>query len=145
MLFAARVGRRRVGASCCSQAGADANDALPDGISALVLAAHSGARRGWALLLEKGADPNAFGTGYTALHAAIAEKRSDLVKALLAHGADPNVRIAKGTPLRRDTTDCNLPATLIGSTPYLLAARFLEPDIMRGAGGRRRRSGADAG
>ena len=33
--------------------------------------------------------------------------------------------------MRRDTTDWNLPATLIGSTPYLLAARFLEPDIMR--------------
>lgn len=32
--------------------------------------------------------------------------------------------------MRRDTTDWNLPATLIGSTPYLLAARFLEPDIM---------------
>ena len=43
--------------------------------------------------------------------------------------------------MRRDTTDFNLPATLIGSTPYLLAARFLEPDIMRGARGRRRRSG----
>jgi len=33
--------------------------------------------------------------------------------------------------LRRDTTDFNLPATLIGSTPYLLAARFLEPEIVR--------------
>ena len=32
--------------------------------------------------------------------------------------------------MRRDTTDLNLPATLIGSTPYLLAARFLEPEIM---------------
>ena len=42
----------------------------------------------------------------------------------------PNVRMTKGTPLRRDTTDWNLPATLIGSTPYLLAARFLEPEIM---------------
>src|SRR4030095_16943174 len=58
--------------------------------------------------------------------------RSDvnLVKALLARGANPNLRIAKGTPMRRDTTDWNLPATLIGSTPYLLAARLLEPAIM---------------
>ena len=32
--------------------------------------------------------------------------------------------------MRRDTTDWNLPATLIGSTPYLLAARFLEAEIM---------------
>jgi ankyrin repeat protein len=39
--------------------------------------------------------------------------------------------MTKGTPIRRDTTDFNLPATLIGSTPYLLAARFLEPEIMK--------------
>ena len=97
-----------------------------------------------ALLLEHGADPNALGSGYTALHAAILRSDLDLVKALLARGANPNLRITKGTPMRRDTTDWNLPATLIGSTPYLLAARFLEPDIMRGARGRRRRSGAHA-
>ena len=53
------------------------------------------------------------------------------MKALLAHGANPNVRLTKGTPIRRDTTDWNLPATLIGSSPYLLAARFLEPEIMQ--------------
>ena len=44
--------------------------------------------------------------------------------------------------MRRDTTDWNLPATLIGSTPYLLAARFLEPDIMPALVGGRRRSAA---
>jgi ankyrin repeat protein len=32
--------------------------------------------------------------------------------------------------MRRDTTDWNLPATLIGSTPLLLAAKFLEPEIL---------------
>ena len=56
---------------------------------------------------------------------------STLVKALLARKANPDLRTTKGTPLRRDTTDFNLPATLIGSTPYLLAARFLEPEIMK--------------
>jgi ankyrin repeat protein len=55
----------------------------------------------------------------------------ELVKALLAHGADPNIRITKGTPIRRETTDYNLPQTLIGASPYWLAAKFLEPDIMR--------------
>jgi ankyrin repeat protein len=53
-----------------------------------------------------------------------------LVKALLAHGADPNSRMTKGTPIRRSNTDYNLPNTLIGATPYLLAAKFVEPDIM---------------
>src|SRR5206468_448841 len=37
----------------------------------------------------------------------------------------------KGTPIRRNTTDYNLPATLVGATPFLLAAKFAEPDIMR--------------
>ena len=130
LLFAARVGDAR-SARVLLAAGADANDSLPDGTSALVLAAHSGHGGVAALLLDKGADPNAVGTGYTALHAAVLRSDVTLVKALLGHGADPDMRIIRGTPLRRDTTDFNLPATLIGSTPYLLAARFLEPEIVR--------------
>jgi ankyrin repeat protein len=129
LLFAARVGDVE-SARWLLKAGADPNDSQPDGVSALVLASHSGNGTVATLLLEHGADPNAFGSGYSALHAAILRSDLNLVKALLARGADPNVRIAKGTPLRRDTTDWNLPATLIGSTPYLLAARFLEPEIM---------------
>ena len=129
LLFAARVGDAE-SARLLLKAGADPNDSQPDGVSALVLAAHSGQGRVAALLLEHGADPDAFGAGYTALHAAILRSDLDLVKALVARHANPNVRIAKGTPMRRDTTDWNLPATLIGSTPYLLAARFLEAAIM---------------
>ena len=129
LLFTARVGDVE-SAQLLLKAGADVNDCQPDGVSALVLAAHSGNGAVGALLLERGADPNAIGSGYSALHAAILRSDLTLVNALLARGADPNVRIARGTPLRRDTTDWNLPATLIGSTPYLLAARFLEPDIM---------------
>jgi ankyrin repeat protein len=33
--------------------------------------------------------------------------------------------------MRRETTDFNLPQTLVGTPPYLLAARFLEPEILR--------------
>src|ERR1700733_5173884 len=130
LLFAARTGGAE-SARLLLAAGADANDSLPDGTSALVLAAHSGQGNVAAVLLEKGADPNAAGSGYTALHAAVLRSDLTLVKALLAHKADPNIRITKGTAVRRNTTDWNLPATLIGSTPYLMAARFLEPDIMR--------------
>jgi len=130
LLFTARNGDVE-SAGALLAAGADPNDTLPDGTSALVLAAHSGQGNVAALLLEKGADPNAFGTGYTALHAAVLRSDVNLVKALLAHHADPNIRMTKGTPVRRDTTDFNLTATLIGSTPYLLAARFVEPEIMQ--------------
>lgn len=129
LLFAARSGDTE-SARLLLAAGAKVNDALPDGTSALVLAAHSGHGATAAFLLEKGANPDAADSGYTALHAAVLRSDLTLVQALLAHKANPDVRTTKGTPLRRDTTDFNLPATLIGSTPYLLAARFLEPEIM---------------
>jgi uncharacterized protein len=136
LLFTARMGDVE-SARILLEAGANPNDALPDGTSALVLAAYSGRTAVGQLLLEKGADPNAFGTGYTALHAATLKSDVALVKSLLARGANPNMRMTKGTPMRRETTDFNLPATLIGTPPYLLAARFLEPEILRalGAGG----------
>ena len=130
LLFAARAGDEQ-SATLLLKAGADPNDSQPDGVTALVLAVHSANGGVAARLLEHGADPNALSSGYTALHAAILRSDLNLVKALLGRGANPNLRMTKGTPMRRDTTDWNLPATLIGSTPYLLAAKFLEPDIMR--------------
>ena len=130
LLFAARSGDAE-SARLLLDAGANANDALPDGASALVVAAHSGQTGVALVLLEKGANPDNADAGYTALHAAVLRSDLTLVKALLARDANPNIAMTKGTPIRRDTTDFNLPATLIGSTPYLLAAKFLEPDIMR--------------
>jgi ankyrin repeat protein len=130
LLFAARSGDAE-SVRLLLAAGADANDTQPDGMSALTLAAHSGNGPAGHVLLEKGADPNAAGIGYTALHAAALRSDVSLVKDLLAHGANPNAVITKGTPLRRNNQDYNLPATLIGATPYWLAAKFLEADIMR--------------
>jgi ankyrin repeat protein len=130
LLFAARSGDAE-SARLLIAAGADVNDVLPDGASALVVAAHSGHSRVAALLLEKGADPNAADIGYAALHAAVLRSDVDLVKSLLAHKANPNAQITKGTPVRRNSQDFELPKTLIGATPYLLAAKFLEADIMR--------------
>src|SRR4029079_1937821 len=68
LLFAARVGDAE-SARILIEAGADVNDALPNGVSALVEAAHSGQQAVGVLLLDKGADPNAAAAGYTALHA----------------------------------------------------------------------------
>ncbi|MSV35276.1 MAG: ankyrin repeat domain-containing protein [Bryobacterales bacterium] len=130
LLFAARAGDAE-SAKLLLAKGADANDALPDGTSALTLAAHSGHREVALALLDKGANPNDLGIGYTTLHAAILRSDLTLVKALLAHGADPNLRMTKGTPVRRNPTDFMLLAPLTGSTPYLLAAKFVEPEIMQ--------------
>jgi uncharacterized protein len=130
LLFAARSGDVE-SVRLLVDAGADVNDALPNGMSALVLAAHSGQGAAARMLLEKGADPNADGIGYTALHAAVLRGDVETVDELLRHGVNPNARITKGTPLRRNSQDFNLPATLIGATPYWLAAKFLEPEILR--------------
>jgi ankyrin repeat protein len=130
LLFAARSGDV-TSVKLLLAAGADVNDALPDGTSALIVAAHSGHGKVASLLLDKGADPNNADIGYAALHAAVLRSDLDLVNTLLAHGANPDVRLTKGTPIRRETTDYNLPRTLIGATPYWLAAKLLEPDIMK--------------
>ena len=130
LLFAARSGDVESAKLLLSK-GADPNDALPDGTSALTLATHSGNRDVALLLLDKGANPNDLGIGYAPLHAAILRGDLVLVKALLAKGADPNLRMTKGTPIRRNSTDYFLLAPLIGSTPYLLAARFVEAEMMQ--------------
>jgi ankyrin repeat protein len=130
LLFAARSGDVD-SARVLLEAHASVNDALPTGMTALVEAAHSGNEDVGILLLENGADPNAGDVGYTALHAAVLRGGARLVNALLSHGANPNLRMTKGTPVRRNSEDFELPATLIGATPYFLAAKFLEPAIMR--------------
>ena len=93
------------------------NEGTPQDGSALVVASASGHEALSIFLLEKGADPNAAdGNGITALHYAIQKGLSlldgvsfqetsvsylfrpnmvGLVKALLAHGANPNARIVK--------------------------------------------------
>ena len=58
ILFAARSGDAE-SARLLIAAGADVNDALPDGASALVVAAHSGNSAVAKVLLDKGADANA--------------------------------------------------------------------------------------
>jgi ankyrin repeat protein len=82
------------------------------------------------LLLEQGADPNAAGAGYTPLHAAVLRGDVALVQALLAHGANPNVGLIKGTPVRYVSQDYALNVAFLGATPFWLAARFAEPEIM---------------
>jgi uncharacterized protein len=131
LLFAARVGDVE-SARLLLDAGANVNDTLPDSTTALIDAAHSGQGAVAALLLERGADPNNGDIGYTALHAAVLRGDLTLVKALLAHGAKPNGVVTKAMSTRRaNGHDFLLLSALIGATPYLLAAQYLEVEIMR--------------
>jgi ankyrin len=130
LMFAARVGDL-ASAKLLVAAGANVNDADAWGVSALVLAGHSGYREFSEFLLGKGADPNAAAAGFTALHEAIMRRDEEIAGALLDHGADPNAPLKTWTPTRRSSTDFHFEPALVGATPFWLAARFSEPGIMR--------------
>jgi ankyrin repeat protein len=130
LVFAARVGDL-ASAKLLLAAGANVNDKDAWGVSAMVLAAHSGFTEMVAYLLDQGADANAIGPGFTALHEAIMRRDVTMVKALLDHGANPNTPLQTWTPERRSSADFNFAPAIVGATPFWLAARFAEPDVMR--------------
>ena len=130
LLFAARSGDV-ASARLLVAAGADVDAAAASGTSPLVVAAHSGHGALAAFLLAAGADPGAADAGYGALHAAVLRGDPRLVRVLLAHGADPDAVLERGTPARRVSADWRLPHNMIGATPLWIAARFREPAILR--------------
>lgn len=147
LLFAARSGDVE-SARMLLDRGANVEDAQADGNTALIVAIHSGHASVGALLLERGANVHAAPLGYTALHAAVLRgtlrdrgvSNSDpmagipMVKALIAKGADVNAVLKKGTPVRRWSQDFAFLERWVGATPFWLASRFLEIDMMRTLG-----------
>ena len=162
LLFAARVGDAE-SAKMLIAAGADVNDKTPDETSALVVAVVRGHTALAIDLLERGADPNASAPGYTALHwasgsweteltgpngidaqgaeewralAGVPHGRVELIRALLARGADPNARLAK-MPARVGYTQLPVEHRVVGvnpypgATPFLLAAMAGDVEVMR--------------
>lgn len=130
LLFAARHGRME-NARLLLDAGADVNEKAPSGESALVLASFSDQGEFAAFLLELGAYPASADAGYTALHTAVLRGDPALVRALCAHGADPNSRVTKGSRQQRNLNYYGLSGTLAGATPFWLAAKYAETEIMR--------------
>lgn len=130
LLFAARAGELS-SAKLLLAAGANVNDADAWGVSAMVLAAHSGYRELVEFLLDKGADANMAAAGFSALHIAIARRDEAMVRALLTHGANPNTPLRTWTPTRRSSRDFHFTPDLVGATPFWLAARFSQPSVMR--------------
>jgi ankyrin repeat protein len=115
----------------------------PAGASALLLAVMNAHYELAAHLLDAGADPNAALPGYTALHAITSVRKPgvgdndpapegsgtmnsiELVKKLVAHGADVNARMTKRANL------ANTRLKEIGSTPFLLAALTADAELMK--------------
>lgn len=147
LMFAARQGSLDA-TRTLTEAQADLNATDPDGTTALVLAIINEHYDTAALLTEQGADPNiADTTGMAALYAAVdmntlgevygrpgrpsTSKMSalDLMKVLLAHGANTNAQL-KSTTLHRAHTPGE--GTLAeGATPLMRAAKNGDAAAMR--------------
>ena len=139
LMYAARQGSIDAARALMDE-GANVNLTDPDGTTALVLAIINGHYDTAAMLTERGADPNITdSSGMGALYAAVdmntlgevygrPERPShdkltplDLMKVLLAHGADPNARLKKPTLFRAHTPG---DGTLnVGTTPMMRAAK----------------------
>lgn len=130
LLFAARNGDIAT-ARVLVDAGADVQDSEASGASALVVAAHSGHEPLAIFLLQRGADANAAGAGYTPLHAAVLRGELELVDALLASGAQLNALVEHGTAGRRFSADFSIRKQLIGMDAFWLAAKYGEVEILR--------------
>ena len=136
-------------------AGADVNAAAEDGTTALLVAVIRRNLEYAGLLLERGADPD-LGPGFTPLHWAAgkwdtelndlsngvvegnqwsafgglhAPDRLRMVRQLLAHGADPNVRTLR-TPGFGIQVKGHL-GNMKGATPFLIAAKANDVAVMR--------------
>lgn len=125
------------------ESGASVNETTETGMSALVLAIINAHWELAGMLLDKGADPNAAGQGWNALHQ-LARSRtlsigqfphpvptgrmssSELARKLLLHGADVNARMTK------DMKDgFRGRANRIGATPFWLATKGGDLEMMR--------------
>lgn len=65
------------------------------------------------------------------MHTAVSRGDLELVRALCEHGADPNSRITQGSRQKRNINWFALSGSLAGATPFWLAAKYAEVDIMR--------------
>ena len=118
-------------------AGANVDEAGPDGVTALMLALNRRHEDIALLLLDQGADPTRADAGYTALHLASATGQLAVAEALLARGADPNFRLERPQRITNvfETGVFQSPGsgrlTQIGSTAFIVAAKSADAPIMR--------------
>lgn len=157
LMFAARNGAMSA-VRLLVASGADVNETADDGTSVLHIATVRGHASLAAWLIDTGADVNAGGNGYTPLHWAVGRWESSmttdypvratawnelaalggvpvgkiaLIKALLAHGADPNMRTTRAPPRFGVAIHSRYNNSLIGATPFVIAALSGDADVMR--------------
>jgi ankyrin repeat protein len=142
LLFAVRAGHGEA-VRALLDAGANVNDAAPDGTSALVIAAINAHWELGAFLLDRGADPDAAAQGWTPLHQ-VARTRTlnigqfpypvptgrltglDLARRLIARGANVNARMTKEI-----VDGYRNRFNRVGATPLLLAAKGADVEMIR--------------
>jgi ankyrin repeat protein len=130
LMFASQVGDL-ASAKLLVAAGANVNDTDAWGVSATAMAAHSKHEELVEFLLDKGANASADEAGFSAIHPAIMHRSTRMVRALLDHGANPNAPLKTWTPERRTSKDYSFYPVVVGATPFWLAARFNQPEVMR--------------
>jgi ankyrin repeat protein len=147
MMFATREGQTGV-VKTLLKAGVNVDETLQPpakqaGITAMGLAVSNAHYELASLLLDAGADPNAAAQGWTALHTITWIRQPgyasndpaptgsgsmssiELVKKLVAKGANLNARMTKRTNVGLSSLNTS------GSTPFLLAARTGDAELMR--------------
>jgi uncharacterized protein len=120
LMFAAQQGDAD-SARLLLKAGAKPNEIMPKtGLTSLILASAMGHEAVAVLLLDAGADANAVDAkGFTPLHHAARDKGAvAIVKALLAHRADPDIR------LRQSRLMADSGVAMEGATALALAAEL---------------------
>ena len=142
LLFAVQLGQLEA-VRALLDAGADVNERVTDGTSALVLATMNGHWELGMFLVDRGADVDAADQGWTALHQIARLRRTnigflpppagtgsrsslDLVRHLIAAGADVHA------VMQRDFRDgYRNRLNRVGATPFLLAAKSVDTELMR--------------
>jgi ankyrin repeat protein len=147
LMYAARQGSFEA-ARALAEGGADLNLGDPDGVTAPILAIINAHYDLAEMLFDEGADPDvADTTGMTPLYAAVDMNTLafmhgrpparpsgrlspvDLIKLLLAYGADPNARLT--TPILQRHNNAPNQNLGEGSTPLMRAAKSGDVPVMR--------------
>jgi ankyrin repeat protein len=126
LLFAAQQGDV-TSAEALLAAGARIDEPAADGTTPLLIAIASDHETLSLFLVERGANVKAVDRrGFTVLHNAATTGMLQLVKAVVARGVDPDVRLMKAQPVGDFGG-----LVQIGATPFLMAAAAGSAEIMR--------------